>query len=87
MSSATRHAGGSRAPPSSRPAPSHARTQRHSQASIFKRSVLEHIADELMRAPPGAPETAVPIGRGASPVITHPNASPLEYLYEQVGEA
>lgn len=45
--------------------------QRYSQGSVFKRSVLDMIAEELMRQGPEE-ERAVPIGRGATPIITDP---------------
>ncbi|PSC73235.1 Pkinase-domain-containing [Micractinium conductrix] len=59
------------------------RIQRYSQGSVFKRSVLDMIAEELMRQGPEE-ERAVPIGRGATPIITDPQSSPLEYLYEHL---
>lgn len=59
------------------------RIQRYSQGSVFKRSVLDMIAEELMQQ--GVEEErAVPIGRGAIPIITNPQSSPLEYLYEHL---
>ncbi|EFN52073.1 hypothetical protein CHLNCDRAFT_32668 [Chlorella variabilis] len=60
------------------------RIQRYSQGSAFKRSVLDMITEELIREGPGAPERAVPIGRGAMPIIADPQASPLVYLYEHL---
>jgi calcium-dependent protein kinase len=60
------------------------RIQRYSQGSVFKRSVLDMIAEELMREGPETAERAVPIGAGAVPIITDPQASPLEYLYEHL---
>lgn len=60
------------------------RIQRYSQGSAFKRGVLDMIAEELLREGPDTAERAVPIGRGAVPIITDPQASPLEYLYEHL---
>lgn len=60
------------------------RIQRYSQGSAFKRSVLEMIAEELLHERPEDMERAVPIGRGAVPIITDPQSSPLEYLYEHL---
>jgi calcium-dependent protein kinase len=71
------------------------RIQRHSQASLFKRSVLELIAEELLAERPedggggGAAAAAgaapaCPLGEDARPLITDPSASPLEYLYARL---
>jgi len=59
------------------------RIQRYSQASVFKRSVLELIAEELMSEDMDdeAGVGACGLGEGARAVITHPEASALEYLY------
>ena len=48
------------------------RIQRYSQGSAFKRSVLDMIAEELLREGSGGGlvEMAVPIGRNAAPIIT-----------------
>lgn len=62
------------------------RIQRFSQASVFKRSVLELIAEELM-AEDVDDETearACSLGEGSRAVITHPDASALEYLYDKL---
>ncbi|GAB4814982.1 hypothetical protein N2152v2_002028 [Parachlorella kessleri] len=66
------------------------RIQRFSQASAFKRTVLELIAEELLSdAQQGgrSEESVVPITKGARPIITCAQASPLEFLYEQVNLA
>ena len=73
------------------------RIQRFAQASMFKRSVLELIAEELLNeeenhakeadAPP-TPErdarTSCPLSETARPIILDPSASPLEYLYSRL---
>jgi hypothetical protein len=43
---------------------------------VFKRSVLDMIAEELMREGPETAERAVPIGAGAVPIITDPQVGP-----------
>ncbi len=63
--------------------------QRYGQSSEFKRSVLEFIAEEMLaarRAQSGDVDnaTACPIGRGATPVVTSPSDSPLQFLYQQL---
>jgi calcium-dependent protein kinase len=70
------------------------RIQRFSQASVFKKTVLEMIAEELMNedgfnqgqalvmSEDG--NLACPLGEGARPLIVHPGASPLEYLYAKL---
>jgi calcium-dependent protein kinase len=65
------------------------RIQRFSQASVFKRTVLELIADELLQDEeqstlPSAGQFVCPLGENKRPLITHPDASPLEYLYESL---
>ena len=88
------------------------RIQRFSQASVFKRSVLELIAEELIaedmdddgeaageaageggnggsHKPLGTPDrkggnAACPLGDGTRALITHPDASALEYLYTKL---
>ncbi len=59
------------------------RIQRYSQSSIFKRSVLELIAEDLLNdideSAPGCD-----LGTDGRPLIEHPLASPLEYLYEKL---
>lgn len=72
------------------------RIQRFAQSSVFKRSVLEHIAEELLadRQAAGEGEGAVTDGEdgpscrldgGARPLITRPRDPPLEYLYDRLG--
>lgn len=65
------------------------RIQRFSQASVFKRTVLELIAEELVAS--GHEESVhdqsqvvCPLNEGTRALITHPDASPLEYLYERL---
>lgn len=71
------------------------RIQRYSQASLFKRSVLELIAEELLNEDednagidsPGTPERtpeSCPLNERAHPVILDPSSSPLEYLYTRL---
>jgi len=67
------------------------RIQRYSQSSVFKRSVLELIAEELlndadslMKASVNSSAISCPLGPDARPLIEHPTASPLEYLYERL---
>jgi len=65
------------------------RIQRFSQASLFKRTILEMIAEELLAEQPcveqdiaaGNDGPACELGVDARPVISHPSASPLGYLY------
>jgi hypothetical protein len=63
---------------------------------VFKRSVLEHIAEELLadRQAGGEGEGAVTDGEdgpscrldgGARPLITRPRDPPLEYLFDRLG--
>ncbi len=67
--------------------------QRFGQASMFKRTVLQHIAEDLLThaiAPgstKGLPqESVVPLQRGtATPLVTLPTDSPMLFLYEQLG--
>jgi hypothetical protein len=59
--------------------------QRYGQSSEFKRSVLEFIAEEMLAASKAEKEDAsCPIGRGATPVVTSPSDSPLQFLYQQL---
>jgi calcium-dependent protein kinase len=68
------------------------RIQRFSQASLFKRTILEMIAEELLAEQPtveddtavGNDGPACELGDDARPVISHPSASPLGYLYERL---
>ncbi|KAL4539394.1 hypothetical protein Ndes2437B_g02227 [Nannochloris sp. 'desiccata'] len=68
------------------------RIQRFSQASLFKRTILEMIAEELLAEQPTVEEDtaagndgpACELGVDARPVISHPSASPLGYLYERL---
>ena len=59
------------APPAGpNPLPLH--PQRYSQGSLFKRSVLDMIAEELLRQSRADEERGCPIGTGGRPVITDP---------------
>ena len=76
------------------------RIQRFSQASVFKRSVLELIAEELVaedmdddtdmvdigeRGKDTRPRAdSCPLGDGTRALITHPDSSALEYLYTKL---
>lgn len=64
------------------------RIQRFSQASVFKRTVLELMAEELVESGQDAgldqSQVACPLDGGTRALITHPDASPLEYLYERL---
>lgn len=63
------------------------RIQRFSQASVFKRSVLELIAEELLADEEKTPKdesTVCPLSADARPLIIDPSADPLEYLYERL---
>lgn len=71
------------------------RIQRFSQASLFKRTVLEMIAEELLAERPDAPSdnpvgnvdspgATCALGDDARPLIDDPSSSPLEYLYERL---
>lgn len=75
------------------------RIQRFSQASLFKRTVLEMIAEELLADRPDVEYSshadggngtgngngpACELGDDARPIISDPSASPLEYLYERL---
>lgn len=64
------------------------RIQRYSQSSLFKRSVLELIAEELLteqeKTNSDGDEGSCKLGPDARPVITDPNACALEYLYERL---
>ncbi|WPT18299.1 Calcium-dependent protein kinase 2 [Picochlorum sp. SENEW3] len=59
------------------------RIQRYSQASVFKRTVLEMIADELLDASEYG-GIDCPLGEDSRALIMHPASSPLEYLYERL---
>ena len=50
------------------------RIQRYGASSLFKRSVLQHIAGELLSQPEGRgePERSVPLGEDARPLIVDP---------------
>lgn len=65
------------------------RIQRFSQASIFKRTVLELMAEELVESGKediGLDQSQIvcPLDSSTRALITHPDASPLEYLYERL---
>lgn len=60
------------------------RIQRYSQGSALKRTVLEMIAEELLAVEAPEQEHAVSIDRVARPIITSAQASPLEYLFQQM---
>ncbi len=54
------------------PSPLPTCAQRYSQGSVFKRSVLDMIAEELMSSKEAEQERGCPIGQGAVPIITDP---------------
>ncbi len=60
--------------------------QRYGQSSQFKRTVLEFIVEEMLAARSAEPTdaTSCPVGRGATPVVTSPSDSPLQFLYQQL---
>lgn len=60
------------------------RIQRFSQASVFKRTVLELMAEELVESGLDQSQMVCPLNDGTRALITHPDASPLEYLYERL---
>jgi calcium-dependent protein kinase len=72
------------------------RIQRYSHSSIFKRSVLEMIAEDLIAMEEEDANISnmtdndvnmmsiCPLGEEGHPVIDTPHASPLEYLYERL---
>lgn len=64
--------------------------QRYAQSSQFKRTVLEFIAEEMLESrasanPPDAPSSVCRITAGATPVVTSPTDSSMQYLYERLG--
>ena len=60
--------------------------QRYGQSSQFKRTVLEFIVEEMLGARTAEPgsATSCPITIGATPLLTSPSDSPLEFLYQQL---
>lgn len=60
--------------------------QRYGQSSQFKRTVLEFIVEEMLAARSAEPGNALscPVASGATPVVTSPSDSPLEFLYQQL---
>lgn len=60
--------------------------QRYGQSSQFKRTVLEFIVEEMLGARSAEPgsATSCPITIGATPLLTSPSDSPLEFLYQQL---
>lgn len=66
--------------------------QRYAQSSQFKRTVLEFMAAEMLESrvaghPVDAPAGVCRITAGATPVVTSPTDSSMEYLYAQLGLA
>jgi hypothetical protein len=66
--------------------------QRYAQSSQFKRTVLEFMAAEMLESqvaghPGDAPAGVCRITAGATPVVTSPTDSSMEYLYAQLGLA
>ena len=64
--------------------------QRYAQSSQFKRTVLEFIAEEMLESrasanPPDALSLVCKITAGATPVVTSPTDSSMQYLYDQLG--
>ena len=64
--------------------------QRYAQSSLFKRTVLEFIAEEMLESraaanPPDAPAGVCRITAGATPVVTSPTDSSMQYLYDHLG--
>ena len=64
--------------------------QRYAQSSLFKRTVLEFIAEEMLESraaanPPDAPGGVCRITAGATPVVTSPTDSSMQYLYDHLG--
>lgn len=67
-------------------------SQRFGQGSMFKRTVLQHIAEDLLASSLSAArpptERVVPLQPGtATPLVALPTDSPLLFLYEQLGFA
>jgi len=60
--------------------------QRYGQQSQFKRTVLEFIVEEMLETRMGEASNAIacPIARGATPVVTGPSDSALQFLYQQL---
>lgn len=57
--------------------------QRYGQSSLFKRTILEYIAEDLLTKLPATPEEApLPTASAPSPIMTGPNTISMEYLYE-----
>ena len=57
---------------------------------MFKRTVLEFIAEEMLESraaanPPDAPGGVCRITAGATPVVTSPTDSSMQYLYDHLG--
>lgn len=61
--------------------------QRYAQSSQFKRTVLEFMAAEMLESRMDAPAGVCRITAGATPVVTSPTDSSMEYLYAQLGLA
>ena len=64
--------------------------QRYAQSSLFKRTVLEFIAEEMLESRatanlPDAPAGVCRITAGATPVVTSPSDSSMQYLYDHLG--
>lgn len=71
--------------------------QRYAQSSQFKRTVLEFIAEEMLESWAGraaqdaaqsdgeVPGGVCRITAGATPVVTSPTDSSMQYLYAQLG--
>jgi calcium-dependent protein kinase len=63
-----------------------ARVQRYAAASAFKRTVLEHIAAELVAAARAAPPaTSCALTARGAPVVTSPGDGALAWLFDELG--
>ena len=57
--------------------------QRFGQGSLLKRTVLEHIAEDMLsaRRESSATASSCPITTGSTPVLTGPEDPPLTFLF------
>ena len=64
--------------------------QRFGQGSLLRRTVLEHIAEDMLQhaedhpgrsQEPAVTATACPITKGARPLLLDPTDAPLQFLY------
>ncbi len=55
--------------------------QRFAASSLFKRTIYQHIVEDLLAAGPGSsPAVSCPIDSRARPLVTLPTDSPLQRL-------